>query len=87
MSDKLTFTAIAWEDYRYWETEDRKTLSRINRLITDIQRNGVSTGIGKPEPLRYRPGWSRRIDEANRLIYNVENGSLIILSCRGHYVD
>ena len=87
MNDRLTFTANAWEDYRYWETEDRKTLNRINRLIMDIQRNGISTGIGKPEPLRYRPGWSRRIDEANRLTYEIDHDSLIILGCRGHYED
>lgn len=75
----------AWDDYLYWQ-QDRKTLRRINDLVKDIERNGLSSGIGKPEPLKYRKGWSRRIDEANRLIYDIdENGNLLIAACRGHY--
>lgn len=78
----------AWDDYLYWQTQDKKTLKRINELLKDIERNGLSRGIGKPEPLRYRKGWSRRIDDANRLIYNFnEKGELWIISCRGHYED
>lgn len=76
----------AWDDYLYWQTQDKKTLKRINELIKDIERSGVSEGIGKPEPLRYRKGWSRRIDEKNRLIYDVDGkGNLLIAACRGHY--
>ena len=74
----------AWEDYLYWQTQDKKTLKRINALIIDIERNGLQ-GIGKAEPLRYRSGWSRRIDEKNRLVYDIQDGELIIVSCRGHY--
>ena len=76
----------AWEEYVDWQTEDKKTLKRINALIKDIERNGAAVGIGKPEKLLYRDGWSRRIDEKNRLIYNIdEQGYLYIISCRGHY--
>lgn len=78
----------AWDDYLSWQTEDKKTLKRINELIKDIERNGLSNGIGKPEPLKYRKAWSRRIDHANRLIYNFdENKNLLIIACRGHYED
>jgi toxin YoeB len=78
----------AWDDYLSWQTEDRKTLKRINELIKDIERNGLSDGIGKPEPLKYRKAWSRRIDHANRLIYNFdEKKNLLIIACRGHYED
>ena len=78
----------AWDDYLYWQTQDKKTLKKINELIKDIERNGISEGIGKPEPLRYRKGWSRRIDEKNRLVYDMdEQGNLLIASCKGHYED
>lgn len=78
----------AWDDYLSWQMEDKKTLRRINELIKDIERNGLTEGIGKPEPLRYRKGWSRRIDQYNRLIYTIDaNGNLFILSCKGHYDD
>jgi len=76
----------AWDDYLYCQQQDRKTLRQINDLVKDIERNGLSSGIGKPEPLKYRKGWSRRIDEANRLIYDIdENDNLLIAACRGHY--
>ena len=76
----------AWDDYLYWQTQDKKTLLKINKLVKDIERNGLSEGSGKPEPLRYRKGWSRRIDEKNRLVYDMdENGNILIASCRGHY--
>lgn len=87
MRDHLIFSPNGWDDYVYWQTEDRKTLRKINRLIADIQRNGPSDGIGKPEPLRYRPGWSRRIDDENRLIYEMDDHTLKIHACRGHYED
>ena len=82
------FTDKGFEDYVYWQTQDRKTLKRINALIKDIERNGIAEGIGNPEPLKYEMSgyWSRRIDEKNRLIYYIdENGILWIDSCRGHY--
>jgi len=78
----------AWDEYISWQSEDRKTLKRINALIKDIERNGLSVGIGKPEPLKYRKGWSRRIDQANRFVYDSdEKGNLWIISCKDHYDD
>ena len=78
----------AWDDYLYWQTQDKKTLKRINELVRDIERNGLSKGIGKPEPLRYRRGWSRRIDDKNRLVYDMDGqGNLLIAACKGHYED
>ena len=85
--NNLIFSPDGWSDYLYWQSEDKKTLKRINQLIQDILRNGSSDGIGKPESLRYMQGWSRRIDQKNRLIYTVDNGQLLVLSCRGHYED
>ena len=81
------WTDDGWADYLYWQSQDKKTLKRINELIKDnIERNGALNGIGKPEALKYRKGFSRRIDETNRLIYAIdENGVLWIISCRGHY--
>jgi len=78
----------AWEDYLYWQTQDKKTLKRINKLIQDIERNGYN-GIGKPEPLKneFSGFWSRRIDDTNRLVYRIKNDVLEILSCKGHYND
>ncbi len=77
----------AWSDYLYWQSQDKKTLKRINALIQDIESNGPDKGIGKPEPLKENLSgfWSRRIDEVNRLVYCVEKGFLQIVSCRGHY--
>ena len=83
---KKAWTDDGWADYLYWQTQDKRTLRKINNLIKDIERNGTQ-GIGKAEPLRYRPGWSRRIDKENRLVYNFENGELVIMSCRGHYEE
>jgi toxin YoeB len=86
MSRKLAWTDEAWSDYLYWQTQDKKTLKRINRLITDTQCDSFR-GIGKPEPLRENLSgfWSRRIDETNRLVYAVDDGYLTIISCRYHY--
>lgn len=76
----------AWDEYVAWNKEDCKTFDKINTLIKDIERNGVNKGIGKPEKLRYRDGWSRHIDEKNRLVYKVdEHGYLYVISCKGHY--
>ena len=77
---------IAWDEYLQWQTLDKKTLKKINDLIKDIERNGLSDGIGKPEPLKYRKAWSRRIDRENRLVYSIDsNQNLLIISCKGHY--
>ncbi len=74
--DKL-WSDDAWNDYLYWQIQDRKTLKKINALIKDIERNGLQ-GIGKAEPLRYRSGWSRRIDKENRLVFDIVEGQLLI---------
>ena len=76
----------AWADYLYWQTQDKKTLKRINALIKDIERNG-NTGIGKPEPLKGNLSgfWSRRIDDFHRIVYRISNDILEIASCRDHY--
>lgn len=80
------FTKNGREDYIYWQTEDKKTLKKINKLIEDICRNGNS-GIGKPEPLlRDLSGfWSRRINEKDRLVYKIDEKNVYIISCRYHY--
>ena len=79
---------IAWDEYLQWQMLDKKILKKINSLIKDIERNGISDGIGKPEPLKYRKAWSRRIDHENRLVYNMDdNHNLLIISCKGHYED
>lgn len=77
---------FAWEDYLYWQMQDKKTLKKINQLLQDIDRNGY-TGIGKPEPLKgnLQGYWSRRIDETNRLIYRIKDKRIEILQCRSHY--
>ena len=77
----------AWEEYLQWQSSDKKIIARINKLIKSIEREGTLEGIGKPEPLRYRKGFSRRITDEHRLIYDVEDGSLYIYSCKGHYDD
>ena len=79
---------IAWDDYLYWQTQDKKTLKKINKLLQDIERNG-NEGIGHPEPLKYELAgfWSREIDEKNRLVYRIEKGMLEIAECRTHYGD
>ena len=86
--NEFTFSATGFADYIYWQSQDRKTLNRINNLLEDIQRNGVLKGMGKPELLRNRSAYSRRIDDKNRLVYRLDELSNIkILSCRGHYDD
>ncbi|MCC8066322.1 MAG: Txe/YoeB family addiction module toxin [Clostridiales bacterium] len=88
MNNDVTFSKEAFEEYLYWQTQDKKTLKRINALIKDIRSNGALAGIGKPEKLRYRPGYSRRIDDANRLVYEIDQFENIrIIACRGHYED
>ena len=77
---------LAWEDYVYWQSQDKKILKRINLLLKDTDRNQYE-GIGKPEPLKYelQDFWSRRIDETNRLVYRIKSECIEILSCRTHY--
>ena len=76
----------AWNDYLYWQTQDKKTLKKINALLLDISRNTYS-GLGKPEALKENLSgfWSRRIDDANRIVYYERDGILYVVSCRGHY--
>ena len=82
------WTDDGWEHYLYWQSQDKRTLKRINALIKDVERNGVATGIGKPEKLRHRDGWSRRIDDTNRLVYQVDSNNVLrIISCKGHYEE
>ena len=86
---KIDFTETGWNDYVYWQGQDKKTLKQINKLITDITRNKYD-GIGKPEALRGDlSGWhSRRIDDSNRLVYRItKNDAVEISQCRGHYED
>ena len=75
----------AWEEYLYWQVQDKK----INALVQDIERNGANDGIGKPEPLKgdFSGYYSRRIDDANRLVYAVKDGVLEIVACKSHYGD
>ena len=86
MIEILSWTREAWTDYVYWQSQDKKTLKRINKLIIDTQRTPFE-GTGKPEPLKENLSgfWSRRIDETHRLVYIVDNSQLTIISCRYHY--
>ena len=83
---RLLWEETAWEDYLYWQTQDKKTLKRINILLKEMQRAPYE-GQGKPEPLRGNLSgfWSRRIDAVNRLVYREKDGAVIIAACRGHY--
>lgn len=86
MTRAVAFDAYGWEDYLYWQTQDRKTLKRINQLIADVVRDPY-TGIGKPEPLKHvlTGAWSRRIDATHRLVYYVTADTITILQARDHY--
>lgn len=86
--NNLSSSPVAWDEYLYWQTQDKKTLKRINQLLKEIQRSNFE-GIGKPEPLRHRDNcWSRRIDEKNRLVYFVgKDNDIMVVSLRGHYED
>ena len=88
MNKNLSFEGSAWNEYLYWQTRDRKTLKRINELLKDITRSPFS-GIGKPEPLKdgKQSYWSRRIDEANRIVYKVTDKQIVVVQCKGHYED
>jgi toxin YoeB len=82
----LTFDENGWEDYTYWLNEDRKFLTKINKLITEILRTPF-TGSGKPEGLKgdFSGLWSRRIDQTHRIVYSVRDDQVIIIQCRYHY--
>ncbi|MCU0287056.1 MAG: Txe/YoeB family addiction module toxin [Acidobacteria bacterium] len=86
MNKILAWTDEAWEDYIFWQSQDKKTLKRINKLIEDAKRHPFD-GIGKPEPLKENLSgfWSRRIDDVNRLVYAVNKEFLTVISCRYHY--
>lgn len=83
---KLVFSEMAWEEYLYWQTQDKKTLKKINRLLKEISRTPF-TGEGKPEPLKHstKNVWSRRINQYDRLVYAVTDDGLEIVQCKGHY--
>ncbi len=85
---ELKWDFDAWEDYLYWQSQDKKILKRINQLIKDMRRDPFN-GIGKPEPLKGNLTglWSRRIDERHRIVYLIENEALLIFFCKGHYND
>jgi toxin YoeB len=81
------FSDEGWSDYLFWQTQDKKTLKRINALLQDIERNGHQ-GIGNPELLKEMSGyWSRRINEKDRLVYKMADGEILIAQCRTHYGD
>jgi toxin YoeB len=83
---KLIFADAAWEDYLYWQKQDRKMVERINKLIREIQREPFE-GIGKPEPLKHALTgfWSRRFTDEHRVVYKVEGDTLLIAQLRYHY--
>ena len=83
---KIIFSKNSWEDYIFWQSQDRKILRKVNELIKEIQRTPYQ-GKGKPEPLKYDLAgfWSRRIEREHRLVYRVEKNSVLIYSCRYHY--
>ena len=85
---RISFHQQGWEDYEYWQTQDKKTLKKINKLIKDIKRDPFN-GIGHPEPLKHdlQGWWSREIDDKNRIIYKLTSGVIEILQCKDHYDD
>lgn len=82
----IKFSDQAWDDYLFWQQADKTVVKRINALLKDIQRSPFD-GLGKPEPLRHNLSgfWSRRIDEQHRLVYAIEDGSILVAQCRYHY--
>lgn len=81
------FSDDAWNDYLYWQNNDKSKVKRINELIKSIESDGYSSGIGKPEPLRYNLSgyWSRRINDEHRLVYKSDKNNIYIASCKDHY--
>ncbi len=86
MIDIVSFTDPAWEDYIYWQNQDKKTLKRINKIIENTKRTPFE-GLGKPESLRANLSglWSRRIDEKKRIVYSIDDEQITIIACKGHY--
>ena len=85
---KITFSDEAWAEYVEWQSQDKKTLKKINSLIKSIDREGAFKGEGKPERLKHREHeYSRRINAEDRLVYSIEDGKIEIKSCKGHYED
>ena len=84
----ITFSEDAWDEYLYWQTQDKKTLRKINTLLKEIQREPFR-GEGKPEPLKGELSgkWSRRINDKDRLVYEVEEDTVVVQQCKGHYED
>ena len=82
----IIFSSNAWEDYLYWQKNNKEILNRINKLIADIQRHPYE-GLGHPEPLKFQLSgfWSRRINEEHRLVYTVKDNQILIIQCRYHY--
>lgn len=85
---RITFAENAWEEYLYWQTQDKKTLKRINLLLKEIQRTPYD-GIGKPEPLKGDKNgtWSRCINDKDRLVYEIGEETVFVKQCKGHYED
>lgn len=86
---EIIWSEEAWDDYIYWQTQDKKTLKKINLLIKDIERNGCLIGIGEPEALKgnLHGEFSRRINEKDCLVYHIQNNRIFIAQCKGHYSD
>ena len=85
----ILFTDTGWNQYTEWQGQDKKTVKRINQLLKSIDRDGALQGIGKPELLKHDKSglYSRRIDESNRLVYEMSANQIIVKSCKGHYED
>lgn len=85
----ILFTDTGWNQYTEWQGQDKKTVKRINQLLKSIDRDGAMQGIGKPELLKHGKSglYSRRIDESNRLVYEMSDNQIIVKSCKGHYED
>jgi len=84
----ISFSEEGWQDYLYWQLTDKKVVQKINKLLKSIERDGVLQGEGKPEHLKHEQGqYSRRIDDANRLVYKFFDNQIMIVTCRGHYGD
>ena len=86
---QIAFAEEGWSQYLYWQSQDKKVIKRINQLLQSVERDGALQGIGKPEKLKYGKSglFSRRIDEANRLVYEIIDNQIIVKSCKGHYED
>jgi len=85
---EITFSEEGWDDYIYWQIQDKKTVQKINKLLKSISRDGALCGEGKPEKLKHKEGeYSRRIDKENRLVYEFSEDKITVKTCRGHYED